>query len=344
MSANEDFPLWMEVFLVIFYSTVFIMSAVGNAWVIVTCHKNLKQRHFPLMWLVANLAVADLLFTLLTIFNVISFFWRWVGGDISCKLQGFFVEATYTTSITTLGVITFQRLKAITHPFNARMESWARKEYIKLAIIWFLCLVVCSPLVHIYRVETQENGAIVCVNTTWGNTGRQIYYSLHAAFFFAIPLCYMIRTQTVINRALRTSVVPVISNSFIHNSSQRHRKVARTLVALTIAFVICWSPFMITRTLMYFHLASSGLVWRASQLLICLNAALDPILYGYYGENLKSAFKRVVTCNFAGKRESYSSSVIMLRSNASMYVRENIRRRPNENITNQNNQLEIVQS
>ena len=320
MSVTEGFQLWMVVFFGILYSTVFIMSTVGNAWVIATCYKNLKQRHFPLMWFVANLAASDLLFTLLTIFNVISFFYGWVGGDISCKLQGFFVEATYTTSITTLGAITFQRLKAITHPFNARMDSWARKEYIKLAIIWFLCLVVCSPLLQMYRVETQENGANVCVNTTWGNTGRQIYYSLHAAFFFAIPLCYMIRTQTVINRALRTSVVPVISNSFIHNSSQRHRKVARTLVALTIAFVICWSPFMITRTLMYFHLASPGLGWIACQLLIFLNAALDPILYGYFGGNLKSIFKRVVSCNFAGKREFNCRKP---RTNAAILVREN---------------------
>ena len=301
MAVSEGFSLWMVVLIVIFYSTVFIMSTIGNAWVIVTCYKKLKQRHIPLMWLVANLAAADLLFTLLTILDMISFLWRWVGGDSSCKIQGFFLEATYTSSITTLGVITFQRLKAVTDPFNARVNSWARKQHVKLALIWFLCLAVCSPLLHIYRVETQENGAIVCVNT-WGNTGRQIYYSLHAALFFAIPLFYMILTQTVIHRALRTRVVPVKRNSLIQKSNQRHRKVAKTLIALTITFVICWSPFMITRTLMYFHLASPGLVWRASQLLICLNAALDPILYGYYGGNLRSALKRVVTCNFAGQR------------------------------------------
>ena len=339
MAVSEGFSLWMVVFFVIFYSTVFIMSTVGNAWVIVTCYKNLKRRHFPLIWLVANLAAADLLFTLLTILNVVSFFWRWVGGDSSCKLHGFLVEATYTTSITTLGVITFQRLKAITHPFNARMNSLARKEYIKLALIWFLCLAVCSPLVDIYRVETQENGAIVCVNTTWGNTGRQIYYSLHAAFFFAIPLCYMIRTQTVIHRALRKTVGPIIRNSFIQKTNQRHKKVAKTLVALTIAFAICWSPFMITRTLICFHLASPGLVWRSSQLLICLNAALDPILYGYYGGNLKYALKRVLHCNYAVRRESNSTKP---RTNASMWVRENTRRRQNENIINQNNILTPV--
>ena len=334
MAVSEGYSLWIVDFFVIFYSTVFIMSIVGNAWVIVTCYKNLKQRNVPLMWLVANLAASDLLFTLLTILSVISFFWRWVGGDSSCKLHGFFIEATYTSSITTLGLITSQRSKAVTDPFNARMNSWARKQHVKLAIIWFLCLAVCSPLLHIYRVETQENGDIVCVNTTWGNTGRQLYYSLHAAFFFVIPLFLMIRTQTDIHRALRTRAVPVISNSFIQKSNQRHRKVAKTLIALTIAFVICWSPFIITRTLMYFHLASPGIVWRASQLLISLNAALDPILYGYYGENLKSVLKRVLHCKYALKGESNSTK---LRANASVWVRENTRRRQNKNITNQNN-------
>lgn len=330
MAASDDTPQYMVVFFIVFYSTVFLMSTVGNTWVIITCYKNLKQRHFPLMWLVANLAFADLLFTFLTILNVIAFLWRWVGGEGICKLHGFLVEATYTTSITTLVLITFQRLKAITDPFKARINSWASREYMKLAIIWFLCFTVCSPLMPIYRVVAQENGAIVCVNTKWGDIGRQIYYSIHAIFFFAIPLLYMIFTQSLIHRALQTRVVSIISNSYIARSNQRHKKVAKTLAALSVAFVLCWSPFMVIRTLIYFHLASPDLIWRAAQLLICLNAALDPILYGYYGGNLKSVLKRLVRCNFAEKRFSNSTSVIMIRANASTYAQEHTHRRTND--------------
>lgn len=331
MATSDSFPLFMVVFLLTFYITVFIMSTVGNTWVVIICYKTLKQRYFSLMWLVANLASSDLLFTFLTVFNIIGFFWRWVGGNSTCRLHGFLVEATYTTSITTLMVISYQRLKAITDPFSARNGSWANKEYVKLAIIWILCLAVCSPLVLIYRVETQENGDIVCINLTWGNIGRQIYYSLHGTFFFVIPLLYMLLTQTQIHRALRSRVLP-ISNSFIQKSNQRHKKVAKTLAALTIAFVICWSPFMITRTLIYFHLASPNLVWRASQLLICLNAALDPLLYGYYGGNLKSALKRVLSCNYSRRRESNTASVMLFPTNATMSIMENTQRRPDKNI------------
>ena len=286
MTASDNSPV-MLVFFCAFYTTVFILSTVGNTWVMATCFKTLRQRHSPFKRLVANLASADLLFTLLSLLNCISYLWRWVGGDITCKVQGFLIESTYTTSITTLAVISYQRLKAITDPFNSRIRAWPSRDYYKPFIIWGLCLAICLPLLHIYRVETHENGDVVCSNATWGTTGRQIYYSLHAMFFFAIPLLYMIFTQRQIRRALRSRVkVLPMRSSFITKHNQRHKKVARTLAALTIAFVLCWSPFMITRTLIYFHMASFNFVWTSSQLLIFLNAALDPMLYGIYGESL----------------------------------------------------------
>ena len=161
------------------------------------------------------------------------------------------VEATYTASITTLVVISYQRMKGTTNPLNARIGDWLRRQYWKLLLIWVMCLAVCSPLVHIYRMETQANGDLICVNSTWGDIGRQIYYSLHVTLFFIAPLLYMIFTQIRIHRALRTRGMPM-GNSFIEKSHCRQKKVAKTLAALTMAFVICWSPFMITRTLISF--------------------------------------------------------------------------------------------
>ena len=292
MSTSDDFSTAILVPLIIFYITVFILSTVGNTWVLVTCYKTLKRRYHPFMWLLINLASADLLFTLLSLFNGIGFLWRWVGGNCTCKLQGFLLEASYTTSIITLVAISYQRLKALTDPFNVRMNSWRNKQPIKLILIWGFSLLVCSPLAYIYRVKTNENGEVVCVTTTWGNTIPQIYYSLHTTIFFVVPMLYIILTQSHIYRTLR--VAPMRPTSFISRLNQRHRNAAKTLAALTTAFVICWSPFMVTRTLFYFQLASPGLGWRVSQLLIFLNAGLDPLLYGYYGTNMKSSLRRVL--------------------------------------------------
>ena len=104
------------------------------------------------MWLLVNLATADLLFTYLSVFNMIGYLWRWVGGDNTCKLQGFFVEASYTTSIMTLVTISYQRLKATTDPFSTREGRGFDREYLKPVIIWGLSLLVCTPLLQIYGV------------------------------------------------------------------------------------------------------------------------------------------------------------------------------------------------
>jgi len=298
MAISNRFSTPIGVLFAAFYTTVFILSTVGNTWVLVTCYKTLKRRHFPFIWLLATLASADLSFTFLTVFNSVGYFHQWVGGNSTCKLQGFLLEASYTASIITLVIISYQRRKALTDPFDARTRIWPLREYKKLVLIWGLSLAVCSPLLHIYYVRTNRNSEVVCVTlkASGKDTTPKIYYSLHTTFFFAIPLLYIILTQCRIFQTIRTSVVP-INNLFMKRSTQRHRKAAKTIAALTVAFVLCWSPFMITRTLIYFHMASPGLVWRASQLLIFLNAALDPLLYGFFGGNLKSSLRRVLLRN-----------------------------------------------
>ena len=140
---------------------------------------------FP-MWYVANLASADLLFTFLTPFHAINFSWRWVGGDVICKLHAFLFDTSYNTSITTLVVIAYLRLKAITDPFNSRSQNFSNKEYIKIVLIWCMCLVISSPTANIIKVETNADGKLICANTSWGSTGREIYYTVTQYFFFII--------------------------------------------------------------------------------------------------------------------------------------------------------------
>lgn len=93
-------------------------------------------------------------------------------------------------------------------------------------------------------------------------------------------------------------------------SWRRHRKVAKTLLALTVVFVLCWSPFMTTRTLMYFDLARPDMIWRASQLLLCLNTVLDPIMYGVYGRNLKKVWQVSCCCKSPLSRQPSFPSLL----------------------------------
>ena len=286
MATNHGISLPLVIFGSCFYFFAYAFSITENCVVLSVCYK--RSGSSSLRWFIANLAIADLTFALLSILDIISFLWTWVGGQVTCKIQCFWIEACYTTSIMTLVLISFQRIKAVLHPFNARLSD-AEGAKRKVVALWLGSLVVCSPLLYAYQVVTLDlSGQIICTNRPFGDLGRQIYYSIHAVCFFIVPLVYMIYAQTAIFLALIRSsrrVFPT-QNAFATSHTNRHRKVAKTLAALTLAFIICWSPFMIVRTLMYFHLLSEGHVWRASQLLVMLNTALDPILYGIYGENL----------------------------------------------------------
>lgn len=295
MATNEGvLTTPLVVFGVTYYTLMFILSTLGNTFVLSVCYRTIKRRPSSLKWFIANLAIADLTFVLLSIFDLINYVWTWVGGQISCKLQSFSIEACYTVSMTTLVLISFERLKAVVEPFSVRLST-REVVYQKLITSWVLSLVVASPLLYAYQSQADNSGAVVCSNNTFGDLGRQIYYGIHAVCFFLVPLIYMIYAQSAIFLTLRSNIFPT-QNVFTTAHSKRHLKAAKPLVALTIAFAICWSPFTIVRTLMYFHLTDEGYVWRASQLLILSNTVLDPILYGIYGGKLKPFLKRLLPC------------------------------------------------
>ena len=76
MVNSTSFSLSLVVFFGIFYSAVFIMSVVGNTWVLTTCYVTPTENTLSRDVVLANLASADLLFTFLTILNAIGFYWR----------------------------------------------------------------------------------------------------------------------------------------------------------------------------------------------------------------------------------------------------------------------------
>ena len=241
------------------------------------CYREIKRRQ-SINWFIANLACSDLAFTVLSILNCIDFAWTWLGGTVTCKLQGFLLEACYNTSIITLAVISFERRRAVLTPFIARTSDPDGK-YRKSIAIWIASFVIGSPLLVAYVVKVNKDGSLVCNNSSFGVLAKQVYYSLHTVFIFVVPLLYMIYAQSTIFFALISRVAPT-ENILIAASSLRLRKATRTLMALTMAFIICWAPFIVVRTLMYFHLMPVGYFWRGCQVLIVLNTVLDPLLYG----------------------------------------------------------------
>ena len=287
--ASDGFPATIVAAFTAVYFLIFLPSIVGNSFVLSVCYGKLKRQVSSLKFFIVNLAAGDLTFTVLTILDLINFLWTWVGGQWTWKLQSFLIEVCYTASIMTLVLISYERRKA-----RVMVQDGTHRKIISVRVV---SLLVDLPLLYAYDVEQDDSGVISCDNMVLGDLGRQIYYCIYAVFIFFFPLTYMVYAKIIIFRTLRSNVFPR-QNAFRATCSNRgmHRKVAKTLTALTFAFVKCWSPFIVVRTLTYFdHLPGKGYVWRVSQTLILLNAAVDPILYGFYGENLRPFLARLFT-------------------------------------------------
>ena len=121
MATSDGSPIAIVATFTCIYFLLFLSSILGNSFVLWLCYKLKRPRDSSLTCCIANLAIADVAFTVLSIFDLIVFVWTWVGGEISCKLQGFSIEACYSTSLMTLALISFERLKAVVDPLSVRL-------------------------------------------------------------------------------------------------------------------------------------------------------------------------------------------------------------------------------
>ena len=206
--TNSNMSPLMKNSLYCVYATVFSLAFVGNTFALITCYKTYKVTTSVLLCFIASLASADLMFTLLSIFDLIAFIrdGDWFGGNPVCKIQSFLIEASYTVSILTLVAISRERLNAVSSPVLARAQRTAHRIVLSI-IIWVLGIATCTPLLQAYYIKKEEDtGKSLCVNENIGDLGRQTYYTVQAGFLFILPLTFMIWAHSQIFRLLSKHV------------------------------------------------------------------------------------------------------------------------------------------
>ena len=221
------------------------------------------------------------MFTLLSIFDLIAFIHDgdWFGGNPVCKIQSFLIEASYTVSILTLVAISRERLKAVSSPVLARAQRSTHRIVLPI-IIWVLGIATCTPLLQAYYIKKEEDtGKSLCVNENIGDLGRQTYYAVQAGFLFILPLTFMIWAHSQIFRLLAKHVRTRNSIMSDNREGLKQRKITKMLAVVTLVFFVCYGPFMVIRALRYFYVYNGDMIWRLSQMMIFMQAGMNPIIY-----------------------------------------------------------------
>ncbi|KXJ20333.1 C-X-C chemokine receptor type 2 [Exaiptasia diaphana] len=247
MNFVEKTPLVLLILYSMLYIVTYLIAIVGNIMAMLTCYKNYRITTSILLVYIASLAIADLLFTLLTTFDYVYFFTNsWPGGNAVCKLQGFFVETSYSASILTLVAISYERYRSVASKGLARSQRIERRTIISKGI-WVFSVLISLPLLYGYSViEENKTGRLLCVNhVSWGDRGRQIYYTCQAGFIYLLPLSFMIWAHWKIFQVLKVHA----AKKMVSSVECKQRKITHMLAVVTLIFFACWSPFIGVRAL-----------------------------------------------------------------------------------------------
>ncbi|XP_060930061.1 P2Y purinoceptor 1-like [Limanda limanda] len=298
-SVNFDFP---GKFLPPVLILVFIVGLVANAWGLKSLWQNWKKLGSVNVF-VLNLGLADILY-LLTLPFLVDYYFRdreWIFGATFCKITRFCFNANLYGSIGFLTCISVYRYLAIVHPMKVLGRITVTHSVNISVLVWLL--VAAQSLPDMFYIKTFGNNTEKCYDTTHDTSVEDyLNYSLGRTLTgFCIPLlitlgCYGHMIITLCSK-----------NNVDKDLKQRS---LRLMFILILLFSVCYLPYHLFKNLnLWSRVLSkhenyhtwSNRVYVGHQIsrgLVCLNSALNPLVYltarKYSGSALTAACQLIM--------------------------------------------------
>ena len=288
-------------FLSFFSILFFAIGFIGNVFVIRIVHKT-RQMHTPTNYLLANMAVSDVITILLFLWN--NFTEDQLGrvshtfATFVCKAFSIVGICVMVSSIT-LTVLALERYHALLKPF--RTELRLSEDNVKKAIvfIWTTSVVICFP--QFFFIEWSEED-ISCVGPFVKMTeGSKIYTLLYFTIFIMQSVIMIFCYGSLIRGLYFTNTV--CSENDEEGNSEK-KKLVLTFLLASLAFLIGYGPFTVLCILVasgdneqnYDSSELYSVLGEVSTFLFELTLCLNPILYAFRSSSYQQEFKRLLIC------------------------------------------------
>ena len=288
---EDSLDLFLSYFSILFFAVGFI----GNVLVIRIVHKT-RQMHTPTNYLLANMAVSDVITILLISCHK---FTENQLGSVSQKFATFackafsIIEICVMVSSVTLTVLALERYHALLKPF--RTELRLSEDNVKKAIvfIWTTSVVICFP--QFFFVEWSEKRPS-CFPSL--DKESKIYILLYVSIFIMQSTIMFFCYGSLI-RGLYFTATICSENDADGNSEKK--KLVLTFLLASLAFLIGNGPFIV----LYILVASVdneqnydaelySVLDDVSRFLFDLTLCLNPILYAFRSSSYQQEFKRLL--------------------------------------------------
>lgn len=314
---DPDFEIEMDdvakIVTISAYAIIFLLSFLGNSFVIHIVRTRVSIRRNPFNWLLVNTAVADLLNVTTASALTVPFILcdnRWISGvlgAILCKLTAYLLPVSICVSIWSLAIIAIDRYLAIVGTdWRSNREPMSHRSVKKsIVAVWLSAGFIFSGELYKFTVDEEEGENAEC-HHQWHRLRPELSDFLYRVEMivrfvinYAVPLLIISVLYSLIARFLWTHKPPGNATLQVHvKRTRKHRAVIKMLVTAVVVFALCWLPVHIAHIMeqfytdIYYTIPLSTLVimyWLAHA-----NAAIHPWLFISFGENLRMETKGIL--------------------------------------------------
>ncbi|XP_032403547.1 B2 bradykinin receptor-like [Xiphophorus hellerii] len=241
----------------------------------------------------SNLAAADLFLVSFLPFWAVNAWnkFDWIFGLAMCKIVKMSILMNVYCSIYFLVLISIDRYLAVVHPlFHGGMR---RPKFAKIScvMVWILGLILSVP--RLINIELAPDRNI----TTCSEPNQVISEWMILVLGFFIPISIILFCTVNILKALRNRSIQRV------NAKKNDHKANTLVLAVLLAFLICWVPFHLCRIpshLQYAYILTGcmhkKILYYCGQIFTYLaffNSVLNPILYVIVGRNFRDKLKEL---------------------------------------------------
>lgn len=277
------------------YISVFIIGLAANGWGLKFLRHNWKKLGNVNVF-VLNLGISDILYLLTLPFLVVYYFTksRWIFGETFCKITRFCFNQNLYGSIGFLTCISVYRYLAIVHPMRVKGRITLTHSVVISATVWLLVSVQSLP--DMFYSKHSVNNTKKCFDTT--NSASVEGYLKYSVGWTVTGFCIPL----LITLGCYGHVIVFLCHTNTTDKILKQRCL-KLLFILILLFSVCYIPYHVLKNLnLWSRVLSKQRIcskWsngvyiarQISRALVCLNSALNPLVYLHGTEDILAKFR-----------------------------------------------------
>ncbi|XP_017084348.1 somatostatin receptor type 5 [Drosophila eugracilis] len=332
-----DESLTLRTAFTVCYALIFVAGVLGNLITCIVISRN-NFMHTATNFYLFNLAVSDLILLVSGIPQELYNLWypdMYPFTDAMCIMGSVLSEMAANATVLTITAFTVERYIAICHPFRQHTMSKLSRAIKFIFAIWLAAFLLALPQAMQFSVVYQNDG----YSCTMENDFYAHVFAVSGFIFFGGPMTAICVLYVLIGVKLKRSrlLQSLPRRTYDANRGLNAQgRVIRMLVAVAVAFFLCWAPFHAQRLMAVYglNLINIGISRDAfndyfrildytSGVLYFLSTCINPLLYNIMSHKFREAFKITLTRQFGLARNHHHQQSQHHQHNYSALLRQN---------------------